>query len=442
MKRNLIPLGSALIQPALVVEADLEGHRHSSSHHPVRIHKDHHHLAHVRDTLWRQWYRFVMDNRALVLRSFVAATLFVLFVLLIVYWPYLNMYWMRPQWRRVEAGWRSFRGDVEHLRRENEMMARSAFDKRRLLRSPHACEALSGSAEHTKRAWLTAVANDKYLTPTLALSHTLDQFSCVKTKIALVPDDLEVVSETTRDLLRKAGFEVQVKPSLDCMSAHGSGASEIALYPGEYMRLYGWNMTQYDKIVYVDCDIMLLDNIDELFETPIQDNQMGAAYYEEPTIVDTGENSGLLVIKPREQEFIDLLGEWKALFPSAGCVADQPFLWLFYHQPGRSLQFLPYSYNVRKRVYNPMRVWHFAGPARLGYKPWVYPHTPAESYDRPIVTFSDVVALWWHFLYGAVKSYGLEQTPWWRNEHGRLTSIRLQVEERRNFPPLRDEIKR
>jgi alpha-N-acetylglucosamine transferase len=74
----------------------------------------------------------------------------------------------------------------------------------------------------------------------------------------------------TRDLLRKAGFEVQVKPSLDCMSAHGSGASEIALYPGEYMRLYGWNMTQYDKIVYVDCDIMLLDNIDELFETPIQ----------------------------------------------------------------------------------------------------------------------------------------------------------------------------
>jgi alpha-N-acetylglucosamine transferase len=141
---------------------------------------------------------------------------------------------------------------------------------------------------------LTAVANNNYVTPTLALAHTLDQFSCVKTKVALVPEDLELVSETTRDLLRKAGFEVRVKPSLDCMSAHGSGASEIALYPGtnragpkllilfvsdtwslftfagEYMRLYGWNMTEFDKIVYVDCDIMLLDNIDELFETPLQ----------------------------------------------------------------------------------------------------------------------------------------------------------------------------
>jgi len=476
MKRILLQTGS---QPT-VVEADIEGMGNSSSEdegedmmldgasaslhssatiraprkgsyergHHVR--SSHHHpgvgggLQQLRDDLWRQCYRFVNDNRQLVLRSFIAAAAFVLFVLLIVYWPYLNSYWMVPQWRRVEAGWRSFRGDVEHLRREKEMMARVAFDKRRLLRSPHACESLAGGpAEHAKkRAWLTAVANDNYVTPTLAMARTLDEFSCVKTKIALVPDDLSLVSETTRDLLRRAGFEVQVKPSLDCMSAHGSGASEIALYPGEYMRLYGWNMTEYDRIVYVDCDIMLLDNVDELFELPLQDDQMGAAYYEEPNIVDTGENSGLLVIKPREQEFVDLLAEWKALFPTAGCVADQPFLWLFYHQPGRSINFLPYSFNVRKRVYHPMRVWHFAGPARLGYKPWIYPHTPAESYDRPIVAFIDVVALWWHFLYGAVKSYGLEQNPWWQKEHERLMSIRLQVEESRNFPPLRDEIKR
>jgi len=465
MKRNLLPSGSSLLHQPTVVEADLEGMGNSSSEDesdvdasPLIIKRSlkgsserghvrphHHHqnrLYQLRDHLWRQGYRFVQENRSLVLRSFIAAVAFVLFVLLIVYWPYLNSYWMVPQWRRVEAGWRSFRGDVEHYRRENDMMARAAFDKRRLLRSPHACEALGGTAEHSKRAWLTAVANNNYVTPTLALAHTLDQFSCVKTKIALVPEDLELVSETTRDLLRKAGFEVRVKPSLDCMSAHGSGASEIALYPGEYMRLYGWNMTEFDKIVYVDCDIMLLDNIDELFETPLQDNQMGAAYFEEPGIVDTGENSGLLVIKPREQEFIDLLAEWKALFPSAGCVADQPFLWLFYHQPGRSLNLLPYSYNIRKRIYHPMRVWHFAGPARLGYKPWIYPHTQAESYDRPIVAFSDVVAMWWHFLYGAVKSYGLEQNPWWRKEHERLMSIRLQVEESRNFPPLRDEIKR
>jgi hypothetical protein len=173
MKRNLLPSGSSLLHQPTVVEADLEGMGNSSSEDesdvdasPLTIKRSlkgsserghvrphHHHqnrLYQLRDHLWRQGYRFVQENRALVLRSFIAAVAFVLFVLLIVYWPYLNSYWMVPQWRRVEAGWRSFRGDVEHYRRENDMMARAAFDKRRLLRSPHACEALGGTAEHSK----------------------------------------------------------------------------------------------------------------------------------------------------------------------------------------------------------------------------------------------------------------------------------------------------
>ncbi len=41
-----------------------------------------------------------------------------------------------------------------------------------------------------------------------------------------------------------------------------------------------------------------------------------------------------------------------------------------------------HSFAVCEKIYHPMRVWHFAGPARLGYKPWIYPHTQAESYDR------------------------------------------------------------
>ncbi len=218
-----------------------------------------------------------------------------------------------------------------------------------------------------QHAWVTAVANDKYLTPTIVLAHTLRLFSCNPNMIAIVPDDVNIVSTETKDVLKKIGFQVVEKPMLDCLTAHGSGVSEIALYPGncqfsalslsvcvcvcvkgswqswlpsyclleflllsvcshhdyisragEYMRLYGWNMTQYEKMVYLDCDVMLLDNIDDLFDYELRDNEMGAVYFEEPHIVDTGENSGLLVFKPRIQEFKDLLSEWKALFKTVG----------------------------------------------------------------------------------------------------------------------------
>lgn len=94
------------------------------------------------------WLPSTHRKRAVVLRSFLAASLLVLFVLLIIYWPYLDMYWLRPQWRRVEAGWRSLRGDHEHLARENTMAARTEFYKRQLLRLPRACEALSFGHHH------------------------------------------------------------------------------------------------------------------------------------------------------------------------------------------------------------------------------------------------------------------------------------------------------
>lgn len=304
------------------------------------------------------------------------------------------------------------------------MQARADHTKRLLLSSPDACKYINTETNSTnhKRAWVTAVANNKYLLPTLVLSRTLDLYSCVKKKIAIVNNDPQQVSESTKRILEKAGFEVLALPNLDCHIKGVKPVNDIATFPGEYLRLYAWTFTNYEKVIYLDCDVMLLDNVDELFEYPLADNQIAASYFEEPGIVDSGINSGLLVIKPREEEFQTLLREWRALFKVVGCVADQPFLWLFYNQAGRILHMLPYSYNVRKRVYYPLRIWHFAGPLREGFKPWAYPHTQAESYMRPIVKFSDVVATWWYFLYEAVKQYQLENEEWWTHELKNLLS--------------------
>lgn len=104
------------------------------------------------------WLWSVERNRTFILRSCFAALLLVLLVLLISYWPYLDMYWLRPQWQRLEAGWRSFQGDEEHLAKEDAMAARTEFYKRRLLRLPGTCEALHNGGHSRVRSQLIARA--------------------------------------------------------------------------------------------------------------------------------------------------------------------------------------------------------------------------------------------------------------------------------------------
>ncbi len=74
------------------------------------------------------------------------------------------------------------------------------------------------------------------------------------------------------------------------------------------------------------------------------------------------------------------------------------------------MMLLPYSYNVRKRVYHPMRLFHFCGPASLGYKPWTNSRSKQDSRDAPINTRDDLHSAWWHYFYEAVGAYNL--TSW------------------------------
>ncbi|CAI7871615.1 unnamed protein product, partial [Closterium sp. NIES-54] len=58
-----------------------------------------------------------------------------------------------------------------------------------------------------------------------------------------------------------------------------------------FSKLNAWQMTEYDKVVYIDVDTLVLANLDHLFEHP------------EPTAVpdvymSSKFNSGLLVLKP------------------------------------------------------------------------------------------------------------------------------------------------
>ncbi|KAL6076854.1 exostoses (multiple)-like 2 [Balamuthia mandrillaris] len=331
-----------------------------------------------------------------------------------------SMYTLRGWVHKHQQKWEVRLGDEDHRQKEKDMLALAEFKHRRFIYenshllcqhdSSHSKDATGGGGKE-RMAWLTATINDDYVVPAVALAHSIQKFSCVKTMLAIISDAL---SPSSRNALTRAGWQLLERPPLDCAHEGQEGIDDLAKIRGAHMRFHAWNLTEYDRLIYMDCDIMLLDNVDELFEMPLEHDEIYASYFAAPGVVTWGLNSGIMVLRPSEATCVAMLKEWRALFSTTGCMNDQPYLWIFFSQPGRQMRFLPYAYNVRKDVYHPMRVYHLAGPRPQ--KVWLYPRSREEAKNVPIInTPEDVSSVWWFMFYDALDGFGLHE--WWQQLH-------------------------
>ena len=257
--------------------------------------------------------------------------------------------------------------------------------------------------------WLTALVNDKYAVPAIVLGHSLQTFSCEKSMIALLS---KAVSKEARNALSKVGWSIQIVEQLDCQWMQkklGQGAAQMGII-GTHTRFHAWNYTQYSKIIYTDSDYMPLTNIDDLFDI---DSDFAAAPCGRPGILDPCFNAGILVFKPDRTDYENIMDAWFKTSAEYHCPNDQVLLWHYYADNGRYTP-LPYTYNVRRTVFRPMKAYHFA--CCLPPKPWSAECRPsrkeAKEYDRPILHVDDLAILFWKKFYEALERYELD--TWWR----------------------------
>jgi len=266
----------------------------------------------------------------------------------------------------------------------------------------------------TPVTWMTAITNDYYIIPAVVMGYTVQKFSCFPNMTALISEEL---SPLGREVLRKVGFTLQVVPRLDCYTASEKyGVTFTSTYnspsiPGTHMRFYSWNYTraEYKKIIYLDADVMLLHNVDELFLTP---SKFAAAMCSPPESMDYCFNAGVLVIEPDPAVTSDLIEKWLGVLRTLEwCEEDQIFLFHYMTKYRGGWTSLPFVYNVRRIVHHPIKIYHFAG----GTKPWRETRLkPTNFTSKPIETVSDVYDLWWKYLYEAVELYELED--WWQSQ--------------------------
>jgi alpha-N-acetylglucosamine transferase len=248
-------------------------------------------------------------------------------------------------------------------------------------------------------AYVCAISGgDAYLPGLLALGASLRASGSTVPMVALVSAD---VSPAARARLRTLGWQLR-----DIEPLHVQGVRP--LYPRfdeAFVKLRAWQLTEFDKVVLLDADTLVVRNIDDLFERP----PLAAA---PDFLMPDRFNSGVMVLRPSQTTFAAMVAALDRTQSYDG--GDQGFLNGFFDDWYASpvAHRLPAGYNLmhfivqflrghpvlRDALEREARVIHYAVQ-----KPW---------HGLPVVTGCS--ADWWAMYQRAEPAMA---TPWRQLAH-------------------------
>ena len=167
-----------------------------------------------------------------------------------------------------------------------------------------------------------------------------------------------------------------------------------------FAKLRLWELEQFESVVFLDADIVVVNNIDRLFDYP----EFSAAPNVYETLNDFHRlNSGVFVAKPTRRTFESMLTHleqpdrfWRR--------TDQTFLQEYFPE----WHGLPYIYNMLQYVwFNLPDLWHWEHIKVIHYqyeKPWQAEH-PRRELLAPLVD------LWWQIYDNGTLPHHLPPPP-------------------------------
>lgn len=207
------------------------------------------------------------------------------------------------------------------------------------------------------KSYVTLLSTDSYLEGVLALANSLRQTKTNYPILCLVTPNVSLESISA---LKNVDLIVQEVPLIP----HPNGNNTYKKL--HYTKLNVFGLEAYDKFVYLDCDIIVLQNIDDLFEKKhmtacragTQDNWKHF-------------NSGLMVIEPSILEFRDMKAKMDVF--GGNDAGEQAFLQSYFKEWLVHPEFqLPSTYNTlvgdAPTGLEGIKVLHYVGE----HKPWTH----------------------------------------------------------------------
>jgi len=199
-----------------------------------------------------------------------------------------------------------------------------------------------------KYTFLSILTSDDYLPGLLVLAHSLQKTGTPLPLLVLLTPNISSETLTTLDSHRIA-YKV-----LDYELINPTNVDKKHRWFSTYSKIFAFGQTEYDKVVYLDADMLILRNIDELFNYPHMSATNSGGML--PRKVSwTHLNSGLMIIEPSKKIFTDMLnriGKIEVL-EAGGSVerpqygSDQDFFNKYYpNWPNQKELHLDHKYNI------------------------------------------------------------------------------------------------
>jgi alpha-N-acetylglucosamine transferase len=237
--------------------------------------------------------------------------------------------------------------------------------------------------EKGRRAYVTLCANADFLPGARCLARSLARTATPWPLVCIVPAELEAVARIELGKERLEILPIQplaLSPQFVARHANGAIESVTPMARGSkpvfhsrflnFLKLRAWEFIEFEKIVFLDADTVVIRNIDRLFEYP----GFSAAPNLYESLVDFHRiNSGVMVLEPCRQTFSKMLSKLDA--PGAYWPrTDQTFLESFFKRNDMPPLGLPYYFNTLQYLwFNLPDLWHWPTVHVVHYqfeKPW------------------------------------------------------------------------
>lgn len=254
-------------------------------------------------------------------------------------------------------------------------------------------------------SYVTLVSNQEYLIGAQALANSLRMSGARWPLTVLITQPFDGLDEL--EALGCIIVPIEPLPFSDEFCARHSRRQQHALAPftkgnkpqfhnplDNFGKLRLWELEQFEKVVFLDADTLVIRNIDRLFAYP----EFVAAPNVYETMADFHRmNSGVFVAQPNRRTFAAMIArlDQPGVFWSR---TDQTFLQAFFP----NWHGLPYIFNTLQYVWFRLpQLWAWDSIHVVHYqyeKPWEARHPKAAQ-------LAPLIDLWWHVLrYGQLPA--------------------------------------